>query len=98
MLLAANPGEVRQVETLKDKIKELEKEEIIKALKECGWVMAKAARKLGITERMIGYKIIKYGIRSKEVRWVGCNDNEEIGEVSAVERLNSGKVLRPMTG
>lgn len=98
MLLAINPGEVRQMETLKDKIKELEKEEIIKALKECGWVMAKAARKLGITERMIGYKITKYGIRSKEVRWVGYNDNEEIGEVSAVERLNSGKVLRPMTG
>ncbi|GEM_PF-492172 len=98
MLLATNPGEVRQMETLKDKIKELEKEEIIKALKECGWVMAKAARKLGITERMIGYKINKYGIRSKEVRWVGYNDHEEIGEVGAVERLNSGKVLRPMTG
>jgi len=98
MLLATNPGKVRQMETLKDKIKELEKEEIIKALKECGWVMAKAARKLGITERMIGYKITKYGIRSKEVRWVGYNDNEEIGEVSAAERLNSGKVLRPMTG
>jgi transcriptional regulator with GAF, ATPase, and Fis domain len=49
--------------TLKDKIKEMEKEEIINALGECNWVMAKAARKLGITERMIGYKIRKYGIR-----------------------------------
>ncbi len=58
------------METLKDKIKEMEKEEIIKALKECGWVMAKAARKLGITERMIGYKIKKYGLRIKGVRWI----------------------------
>ena len=58
------------METLKEKIKEMEREEIINALKDCNWVMAKAARKLGITERMIGYKIKKYGIRIKEVRWV----------------------------
>lgn len=56
--------------TLKDKIEELEKEEIIKALRDCGWVMARAARSLGITERMIGYKIQKYHIRTKEVRWL----------------------------
>lgn len=48
----------------------MEKEEIINALKECDWVMARAARKLGITERMIGYKIRKYGLRTKEVRWI----------------------------
>jgi Nif-specific regulatory protein len=57
-------------DSLKDKIREMEKEEIIHALGECNWVMAKAARKLGITERMIGYKIKKYGIRIKEVRWI----------------------------
>lgn len=56
--------------SLKDKIKEMEREEIINALKECGWIMAKAAKKLGITERMIGYKVKKYGLRTKEVRWV----------------------------
>ena len=49
--------------SLKEKINEIEREEIINALKECGWVMVRAARKLGITERMIGYKIKKYGIR-----------------------------------
>jgi len=49
----------------------MEREEIIQALRECSWVMARAARKLGITERMIGYKVRKYGIRVKEVRWVG---------------------------
>lgn len=49
--------------SLKDKIKEVEKEGILNALEECGWVMARAARRLGITERMIGYKIKKYGIK-----------------------------------
>lgn len=52
--------------SLKDKVKEIERQEIINALKECNWVMAKAARRLGITERMIGYKIKKYGIRKEE--------------------------------
>lgn len=51
--------------SLKDKVKEIERQEIINALKECNWVMAKAARKLGITERMIGYKIKKYEIRKE---------------------------------
>jgi transcriptional regulator with GAF, ATPase, and Fis domain len=32
--------------------------------------MAKAARKLGITERMIGYKIRKYEIRKEEGKTV----------------------------
>jgi Nif-specific regulatory protein len=58
------------METLREKIKEMEREEIINALKGCNWVMAKAARKLGISERMIGYKIKKYGLRIKEVRWI----------------------------
>jgi transcriptional regulator with GAF, ATPase, and Fis domain len=69
------------METLKDKIRELEREEIIKALKDSGWVMAKAARKLGITERMIGYKINKYGIRTKEVRWAEQEEKREMGEL-----------------
>ena len=58
------------METLKEKIKEMEREEIVSALRDCNWVMAKAARKLGITERMIGYKIKKYGLRIKEARWI----------------------------
>lgn len=51
------------MDSLKDKIHEIEKKEILDALIECKWVMAKAAKKLGITERMIGYKIKKYGIK-----------------------------------
>jgi Nif-specific regulatory protein len=53
--------------TLKDKVKDVEKEEIIYALKECNGVRARAARRLGITERMIGYRIKKYGLRIKMV-------------------------------
>lgn len=51
--------------SLTDKVQEIEREEILNALRECNWVMSKAARKLGITERMIGYKIRKYNIRKE---------------------------------
>lgn len=61
--------------SLKEKIGEMERDEIIAALKESNWIMAKAARRLGITERMIGYKIKKYGI--KEVRWIERAVQEE---------------------
>ena len=60
--------------SLRAKVTEIEKEEITRALTESNWIMARAARLLGITERMIGYKIKKYGIRkeggrsSKEVQ------------------------------
>ena len=60
--------------TLTDKVKEIEKEEILNALMECSWIMSKAAKKLGITERMIGYKIKKYRIR-KEAKYIE-HDNE----------------------
>jgi Nif-specific regulatory protein len=62
--------------TLGNRIKEMEREEIISALRECNWIMARAARKLGITERMIGYKIKKYGLRIKEVRWIEESRND----------------------
>ena len=51
---------------LKDSVEQFERDEITNALRESGWVMARAARKLGITERMIGYKIKKYGIKRSE--------------------------------
>jgi Nif-specific regulatory protein len=66
--------------SLKSRIEEIEKEEIVKALKECNWVMSRAAKRLGITERMIGYKIHKYGLRIKEVRWTdGAAEEHESG-------------------
>lgn len=54
------------IDSLKQKVEHLEREEILHALRQCRWVMARAARKLGITERMIGYKIMKYKIRKEE--------------------------------
>ena len=54
------------MESLIDKVKEIEKEEIKKALRKCNWIMSRAARKLGITERMIGYKIKKYNIERRK--------------------------------
>ena len=54
------------MDSLREKVREIEKEEIINAMQECKWIMSRAARKLGITERMIGYKIKKYNI-SREV-------------------------------
>jgi Nif-specific regulatory protein len=41
---------------------EIEKEAIVKALKDCGNNQSKAAEMLGITVRQIGYKVKKYGI------------------------------------
>jgi Nif-specific regulatory protein len=67
---------VNAMDSLKNKVNAMEREEIIQALRECNWVMARAARKLGITERMIGYKVKKYGIRVKEVQWVEGHQSE----------------------
>jgi Nif-specific regulatory protein len=55
------------MESLENKLREIERDEIIRALKDCNFVRARAARRLGITERMIGYRIKKYGLRIKEV-------------------------------
>jgi Nif-specific regulatory protein len=41
---------------------ELERQEIEGALARNGWVQARAARELGLTQRQIGYKIKKYGL------------------------------------
>jgi Nif-specific regulatory protein len=46
----------------KTELETIERDAIISALKECGGIQAKAARKLGITVRQIGYKILKYEI------------------------------------
>jgi len=59
------------MESLKERLKKIEREEIFDALFESNWIMAKAARRLGITERMIGYKVRKYGISIKEVKFLG---------------------------
>ena len=46
----------------KNDLMDMERETILEALKESGWVQAKAAKKLGLTTRQIGYKIKKFNI------------------------------------
>jgi Nif-specific regulatory protein len=67
--------EVTRMGSLREKIKDMEREEILKALAENDWIMARAARMLGITERMIGYKIKKYGIRKGDERGIGVRSD-----------------------
>lgn len=52
-------------ETLSKDIEAIEKERISKALRECGYVQARAAKILGITQRQLGYKAKKYGLVKK---------------------------------
>jgi Nif-specific regulatory protein len=48
--------------SLKSAVKNVEREIVVDELKRCRGNMAKAARELGITERMIGLRVAKYGI------------------------------------
>ncbi|MFQ6052355.1 MAG: helix-turn-helix domain-containing protein, partial [Candidatus Hydrothermarchaeota archaeon] len=48
--------------SLKERVAQLEKELIMGALKETHWVQTKAAKLLGISRRIIKYKMEKYGI------------------------------------
>ncbi len=54
--------------TLTEKLRDVEKKELVYALRMCNGNILKAAKRLGITERMIRYKINKHGLKiSKEV-------------------------------
>ena len=44
-------------------LRALEREEVEAALRRHGWVQVRAARDLGLTQRQIGYRIKKYGLR-----------------------------------
>jgi len=48
--------------TLQSTVEDLEREQMIAALKKCGWVQSRAAKMLGITPRQVGYKMKKYKI------------------------------------
>ena len=51
--------------TLKEALENLERELILEALKTAKGNMAKAARQLGISERIMGLRIAKYGLMPK---------------------------------
>jgi Nif-specific regulatory protein len=63
MVLDNRNFQEQRMGSLKNKLEEMEREAILTALIKCNWVKAKAARQLGITERMIGYKVKKYNIK-----------------------------------
>jgi Nif-specific regulatory protein len=48
--------------TLRTTVEDLERQQMVDALKKCGWVQSRAAKILGITARQIGYKMKKYNI------------------------------------
>jgi DNA-binding NtrC family response regulator len=51
---------------LDEKIEALERSEIVRALKEHGWVQTRAAKSLGLSERVLRYKMKKYDIKRQE--------------------------------
>ena len=53
--------------SLPEAIANMEKEMIVDALKKCKGQQRKTAKELGITERILGYKIGKYGISPKYI-------------------------------
>lgn len=53
---------IQSKDALPSTIEEIEKVNILAALKNSNWVQAKAAKALGITQRQIGYKIKKYNL------------------------------------
>jgi Nif-specific regulatory protein len=55
----------REVEEQRS-LKEIERERVIAALRRHGWVQARAARELGLTQRQIGYRIKKYNLSLPE--------------------------------
>ncbi|MEJ2315005.1 MAG: helix-turn-helix domain-containing protein [Nitrospirota bacterium] len=51
-------------ESLKSEVLNLERDRIVRALKESDFVQSRAARLLGITPRQLGYRIKKYRIET----------------------------------
>ncbi len=45
-----------------ESLKDLERRQVEEALQRHGWVQARAARALGLTQRQIGYRVKKYGL------------------------------------
>jgi transcriptional regulator with GAF, ATPase, and Fis domain len=56
---AAGPGKPRA-----EYLKELEREELRRALETAGWVITRAGKVLGWTPRQVAYKMKKHGLSS----------------------------------
>ncbi len=62
------PDLSKKGKNLPESLDEIEREFIAKALQQHQWVQTKAAESLGISERVLRYKMKKYKIRSGEVK------------------------------
>ncbi len=65
------PPEVRRAEMidhglLQERIEAVEREMLVSALERTAWIQTRAAEMLGISERVLRYKMGKYGIRRRE--------------------------------
>jgi transcriptional regulator with GAF, ATPase, and Fis domain len=60
--------EERTIISFKKTVEELEKRLILDALEYTGWIQAKAAKRLDISQRILGYKMKKYGIRNRTTK------------------------------
>lgn len=49
----------------KTSLRDMERDQVLAALKRNDWIQRRAARELGLTQRQIGYKIEKYGLKSR---------------------------------
>jgi len=72
--LSLNPGtgsgknfSIYEEHTLRQEVQSLERERIIRALKENKYIQSNTAKALGITSRQLGYRIKKYGIELKNL-------------------------------
>ena len=67
IIVADLPPEIRESTAtgglLSDRLAAVEKEMLVKALEENHWVQTKAAESLGISERVLRYKMNKIGIK-----------------------------------
>lgn len=57
---ASSPQQIATVETRHCSLKDLERQEVESSLRRNGWVQARAAKELGLTQRQIGYRIKKF--------------------------------------
>ena len=62
-LRASAPGSRAALGAAVARIEELERQLIVQAMERSGWVIARAARLLGLTYRTLQYRLEKFGIR-----------------------------------
>ena len=68
--------ESKSIVQLKEVVASVERMYILQALEDMNWIQSRAAKRLGITQRMMGYKIKKYRIILKQNQKGGRKDEE----------------------